>query len=686
MAGMSLAKWSLALLAVSLCPIRCEELYLRLRGVALQQLSERKQRVAAITTREQFEQRRAEVRRTLLSMMGGLPGERTPLNLRRTGTLDRGDYRIEKIVFESQPKLYITANLYVPATGTPPYAAVLQPTGHSVAAKARAFYQTLGLGLVKQGFVVLTYDPTGQGERRIFFDPVVGDSRVGGATTTEHTMVGVQSLLAGESMARYMVWDGMRAIDVLQSLPYVDPKKIGVSGCSGGGTLTAYLAALDDRLQAAAPACYITDWEDQLPGTGPQDAEQQFPDQFAKGLNHADLVQAFAPKPYLICSTSEDYFPIDGSRKTFEESRRIWGLFGAADRIGTAYDAGPHGTTKKQREAIAAWMKRWLRGESGEILPEPAYQTEHEEDLLCTPTGQVATSLGGETPSTLNIARLSAIKPAGPVTAEIIRRLTRWESWTGPLDIRAGTPTEKDGVRATPLSFASAPGWRLEALLIEPPPAKSRRKAVLYLDDARGDAAELAQLGYAVLALRPSGIGEKTVNGQPYSHAWFGNDKLAWLAMMTGRPLVGLRIQDILRGVDVLRERGLLHGEECIGFAKGRTLSADLLHAAVLDKRIGAVAIEGGLVSYASIVRTPMHQGILELAIPGVLGEYDLPDLVAAVAPRPVWMVNLRSPMSRPVFLREARAEYQRAGAGNRLRIGLRREEEPLVAAFPELR
>ena len=97
-------------------------------------------------------------------------------------------------------------------------------------------------------------------------------------------MVGVQSLLAGESIARYMVWDGIRGIDLLQSLPIVDGERIGVSGCSGGGTLTAYIAALDGRVKVAAPSCYITSWEDQLRGTGPQDAEQQFPDQLLDGF------------------------------------------------------------------------------------------------------------------------------------------------------------------------------------------------------------------------------------------------------------------------------------------------------------------------------------------------------------------------------------------------------------------
>jgi cephalosporin-C deacetylase-like acetyl esterase len=692
-----------AVLSVSSAlPAAPEELFLRLRQVALRQLSERKQRVAAITTQQQFEPRRAEVRRLLLRMMGGLPERRTALNLRRMGTLERGDYRVEKVVYESQPNFYVTANLYVPAKGKPPYAAVVQPTGHSLASKSRAFYQTLALGLVKQGFVVLTYDPTGQGERRIFFDRALGDSLVGNSTTVEHSMVGIQSLFLGESIARYMVWDGMRAIDVLQSLPYVDPQKIGVSGCSGGGTLTAYLAALDDRLQAAAPSCYITDWEDQILGTGPQDAEQQFPRQFEQGLNHADLVEAFAPKPYLICSTTEDFFPIAGSRKTFEESKRIYELFGAGDRIGIAYDSGPHGTTKKQREAIYAWMRRWLRGESGEISPEPAYETEYEDDLRCTPTGQLSTSLGGETPSTLNIARLSAVKPMGRQSAERlvaeIKRLTRWEAWAGPLDIRASASTERDGIRLTPLSFESAPGWRIEALLVEPPAAKSRHKSVLYIADRpgsalSGDLAGFAQLGYTALALRPSGIGERNVNGSSSWGPWFGNEGLPWLALMVGKPLVGLRIQDIVRGVDVLRGRGLLFGGECVGFAKGRTLAADLLHAAVLDRRIAAVALEDSLLSYASIVRTPLHQGILEMVIPGVIGKYDLPDLVAALAPRPLCLLNVKSPMAKPVPLNEVQREYERAqaaysaaGAAGRLRLGLRREEESLTAAYPEYR
>lgn len=655
-----------------------------LMKLAQQQLSARKDLISAIRTREQFEARRAEVRKQLVKMIGGFPGERSPLNVRKVGVLDRGDYRIEKIIYESQPRFYVTANLYVPQTGQPPYPAVLQPVGHSQSAKSRAFYQTLGLGLVKNGFVVLTYDPIGQGERTIYYDAALGGSRVGGPTA-EHEMAGIQSLLGGQSIAHYMVWDGMRSLDVLQSLTYVDPKRLGVSGCSGGGTMTAYLAALDERVQVAAPSCYITDWEDQLAGTGPQDAEQQFPDQLKNGLNHADLVEAFAPKPYLIASTTEDFFPIAGSRKAFEESQRIYSLFDAKVKIATSYDGGPHGTTQKQREAIYAWMNRWLNGGSGEIVPESTFQTEHEEDMLCTTTGQVATSLGGETPSTWNMRRLSKLTPPRPLLSgnpeldalranlkREIPRLTRYEASHRPLAVKTGKQTERKGYRLTQLSYETVAGRTVGAMLAEPSGALPKRGAVLLVGEALIDEIdELAELGYTVLTMDQT-----------------SNPKTTWLALMVGKTMVGMRIDDILRGIDLLSEKGLLIGGKCLGYGKGFA-AAELLHAAVMDERISELVIDGGLLSYASIGRTPIHRQIFDSVIPGVLGHYDLPDLVAALAPRPVTLLGLRSPLGNQVFKREVRAEYKyaeaaytAAGASAKLKVAIRREAEGVATVL----
>ena len=160
---------------------------------------------------------------------------------------------------------------------------------------------------MKKGFIVLTYDPIGQGERLQYFDLEKGESRVGGSTK-EHSYVGAQCFIAGNSIARHMIWDGIRGIDYLLTREEVDPKRIGLTGLSGGGTLTSYIAAFDARVHAAAPQCYITSFKRLLESIGPQDGEQNFYHGIARGIDHADLLEVRAPKPALVLATTRDYF------------------------------------------------------------------------------------------------------------------------------------------------------------------------------------------------------------------------------------------------------------------------------------------------------------------------------------------------------------------------------------------
>jgi cephalosporin-C deacetylase-like acetyl esterase len=679
-----------------------------LQKIADEQLAARRTRIEAITTPEQVRARQKEIRRILLDSIGGLPPERTPLKLRRTGSLDRGDYRVDKIIYESQPGFYITANLYVPQTGASRYPAVLHPLGHSLTGKSRAFYQTISIGLVRQGFVVLTYDPIGQGERRIFFDGQIEDSLVGGATS-EHQMVGVQSLPAGESVARYRIWDGMRSIDLLESLPEVDPDRMGIAGCSGGGTLTAYIATLDDRLKVAVPACYMSAWEEQLPGTGPQDAEQQFFDQLKLGLSHGDFAIAFAPKPYLICSTTEDFFPLEGARRTFEEARRLYRLMNAGDKIAWFVGPGGHGMPKQSREALYSWMKRWLQNEEGPAS-EGEIVLEYEEDLHATDTGQVGTSLGGETASTLNIRRARTIQPQRPALHEPgavekwrdsvrdeLRSALRLEAATFALNLRKLETVRRTGYHVEQLVYDGG-GRYVPAYLCRPSGPQKQRGALLYVDQRGkaaalaedGDAAVLARAGYAVLTIDLSGLGETRSDWGGYSDNWFGPDKIIWLALMVGRPLAGLRVEDILRGIDLLASEGLLRNG-VTGFGKGLA-GAHVLFAAALDERIHSVLLEDSLVSYRAAAEAPIHRRLFEILLPGVLSKFDLPDIAAAVAPRPLSLVNAVSPMQQRLLLRAAEKEweparhaYEALGAGDQLRIGLRREGSFVTDAYPEL-
>ncbi len=652
--------------------------------LAKEQLAARRSAIGRIGSQTEAEARGQWARDTLRRLMGGLPEERTPLNLQRRGQVDRGAYRLEKIAFESQPRFFVTANLYIPQIGRPPYPAVLQPTGHSLTAKSRELYQRLSIGLAHYGFVVLTYDPLGQGERRIFYDAELRDSKVG-STTVEHQMVGIQALLGGESLARMMVWDAIRGLDVLASLPEVDPQKLGIAGCSGGGTVTAYVAALDERVQAAAPACYMSSWEEQLAGTGPQDAEQQFPDQLRAGFDHADFVWAFAPKPYLICSTTQDFFPLAGARRTYEEGRQAYARLGAADRLGWFSGPGGHGMRADTRAAIYAFFRQWLKGEPPGAAPEPPHRIELDEDLQATPTGQVATSLGGETASELQRRRLAAIpRPAPGDVAALIPEVTRASPSAGELRLRRVGQAQAGEYRVEKLIFEGEPGLPVPALLYHP--RQRRRPPVLYADAAgkdAPDAAALAQRGHPVLAVDLAGAGETATRRDSYSATWFPQDKTIWLALMTGRTLTGVRITEIRRALEVMRAVGLEGG--IVGVGKGG-LAIPLLHAAVLEPRVRELYLEETLVSYRALARAPVHRQVFDLVLPGVLRAYDLDDLVSALAPRRVRLVNLCNALGQPLpageveeWYARARERYRAAGAAGHFEIGRRREGEALA-------
>ena len=379
-----------------------------LTGIAKQYWTARAERVARIRTPAGVKERQAYIRAKLLEEIGGFP-EKTPLNARITGTLEREGYRVEKLIFESQPRYYVTANVYVPTTGKRPYAAVLGTAGHSGEGKAAEIYQRAWIGLAKRGFLVLAYDPPGQGERLQYLN-ADGKSPFNPGGTGEHTMAGRQCLLTGTNIARYMIWDGIRAFDYLLTRPDVDPKRIAVAGNSGGGTQSSYLAAFEPRLAAAAPSCYITSWEKLWSGPGPQDAEQDFAGFLADGLDFPDFLIAFAPKPIHMATAIKDFFPIDGARATYAEARRVFGVLGAADRAGYFEYDDTHGWSKPRREATYRWFEKWLHGreDSG---AEPEFKVEVPKDLNCTPTGQVATSLKGETVQSLNRALAERLYP-----------------------------------------------------------------------------------------------------------------------------------------------------------------------------------------------------------------------------------------------------------------------------------
>jgi cephalosporin-C deacetylase-like acetyl esterase len=672
--------------------------------IALQLLAERERLVAQLSTREGVEGRQRFIREKILQAIGALP-ERTPLNPRVTGILKRNGYRIEKIIFESQPAFYVTANLYLPETGRAPYPGILMPLGHESGGKAHEAWQRLAITFAKNGFAILLYEPISQGERVQLYDSDLGESKVRQATN-EHTLAGTQCLLLGHNFARHRIWDGMRALDYLISRPEVDSSRIGCTGNSGGGTLTAYLSALDDRIKVAAPSCYLTNWKSLLETIGPQDAEQNLPPFLADGLDHGDFVTAFAPKPYLFLSATRDFFPIAGTRQTFREAKRLYGLMGAEERLNMIEADDEHGYTRPRRLAAYRWMNRWLKGMDTPI-DEPEVEIESVEDLRCTTTGQVSSSLGGETIFSINLAEARKVKPNRGVisTPEDLRRfqseiraqvqrLTAFEKPAGSPDAHAYGEIARDGYRIEKLLIGGDSA--IPALLFKPDGPESARRTILYVHEngkraeasVGGEIEDLVRGGAMVMAIDLRGRGETR---EESDRVWdiFGHFESAMTALLVGKTLVGLRAQDVIRAVDSLAARRDVEMDSLSAFGKGDA-SVVLLHAAALDDRIKRVTLEEMLISYESVAAWKIHQEVFESVVPAALANYDLPDLAASLAPRRLQIINAVNPRGQRIETRQVKREYEvaqkayaAAGASQSFSVAERNPGKKLTAFVP---
>ena len=217
----------------------------------------RKARYDAVRTETDLLQVQRETRLKLLDIIGGLPEEKTPLNPLITGTIRMDGYHIEKLIFESLPGFHVSALVYVPDGAQAHRPAVLVACGHAATGKSYPAYQKICGRLALRGYVVLCWDPVGQGERSQFWDTARAESRYN-RICGEHAVMGNAAYLAGANLARWEVWDGIRALDYLFTRPEVDSTRISITGSSGGGFQTSFIGALDRRIGVVVPSCYIS--------------------------------------------------------------------------------------------------------------------------------------------------------------------------------------------------------------------------------------------------------------------------------------------------------------------------------------------------------------------------------------------------------------------------------------------
>jgi cephalosporin-C deacetylase-like acetyl esterase len=632
--------------------------YKNLSSEAFEQLDKREKDISLLRSKEDWLKRQELVSRKFKNLIGQFP-EKTSLNARVTGVLKRDGYQVEKLIYESMPGYFVTAALFIPNKIRGKAPAILNAIGHSTQSFRRDIYQHVIINLVKKGFIVLTYDQIGQGERLQYYDAKTGKSRF--ASTTEHSYPGAQCFISGYSPAKYFIWDGIRGIDYLLTRREVDPERIGMTGLSGGGTSTAFIAAIDDRILAAAPTCFITNYKYIFKSIGPQDAEQNIYHFLSEGLDHADLIELRAPKPTLIVATTRDFFSIQGARETFREAKMAYKALGEEDFLQmTEADYG-HGFTRKNNEATYAFFQEFLNNpgdssdEEVDIIPE--------KDLQVTETGQLSTALHSETIYSLNKgvvenqvtklqlsrSRENADDHIAAVTTEA-RRLSGFEDPTSyGSAIFSGRYLKKEYILDKYLIPGSG-DYMLPVALFRPV-EKSKNQVVLILDEQgmKHTAIEdslmvhsMLKQGYSVLLFDVRGIGSLGP-GYLKGDAYIDNTSFnQWFAgILTNKSIVGMRAEDILRIVNFIKsDNGEF--ETITALAIGAT-GSELLHAAVFEDDIQKICLLKPFISFADIALSKDYlPAYITSTVAGAIEKYDLSDLMAAICPRKILIINPR--------------------------------------------
>ncbi len=666
----------------------------------------------SLETPEQWDQHIGRIREFLRSETGPFP-DRSPMNARTTRRFERDDYVVENVLFESRPNFLVSGNLYLPKGHDGRRPAVLNVIGHYAEGKAAEHVQRRSIEQARKGFVAFAIDGLGQGERQIEAYTREANQRplASNSPGGVHKTIGHQAILAGTHSFNIMAWDAIRAIDYLIARPEVDPEQIACTGASGGGMLTTYLLPFEPRIKVAIPTCNPNTYSYHVHLPSGSDHENVFFGAFAAGIDmRGDPLFAHAPRPLLINATRDDH--LNPPRGTWELGAwldKLYGVLDAPTRFQVSMTDGPHGYLKGPREAAYAWLLRWMGDGSGDS-EEGDFTIETEEDLWASPDGDVYQLPRSREPHELITEHLRNNSPASresgtPAALATLREDLRHELATLLRIERVAGPPQFDelAVRTTgrrillPLQIRPEQGIVLPGVFIESinrtgaekvwqrketragPWIESSRvvsegPVVLYLHEGGKEAIvrdsavvdELLEGGVRILAVDLRGMGE-TAPGRESWH-W---DYLA------GKPIFGQRVQDICACVEWLRRPRIRKTGVTI-WAQGVT-AAYASFAALWCDGIDGLILEDPLTAFESVVSTRLPAYGDEILIPGLLEQFDLPQIYQSLAPRPVTLINpLLGDQSR-ASADEVRASYAAveeayAAAGTRAHWSVRAE------------
>jgi dienelactone hydrolase len=588
--------------------------------------------------------------------------------LRQVGVIERPDHVVEKLVWETLPGSEVPAHLYRPRAAAGRLPAVLFVPGHWWAdSKSRPDFQAFSLNLARLGFVVLAYDPFGQGER--------------GISWRDHRRT--ETLLAGVAQQAIVDYESLCALEVLLARVDVDPERIGITGASGGGYASWVLAALDPRIKVVVPVVGTSEFLEQIQACRPldwYDAREHC--HFVPGLlrfaNNHELLTLAAPRPLLVIAAHKDEsFPLPGIREVVGYGEKLYAALGVPERLGYFEDADEgHGYQRRKREAAYGWLLRWLAGTGdGRPVAEPATETLPWDaaELRSFPPGEnrpAGPAINSWTRAALDALPRGEDAPAAEHLERALAEVLGLPLWTArllstPKLVRSPAPATPavSAASATPaaspagdvtverVTWTGTDGVTVPAILLSPPPPW--KGALLGASDAGKEALlehaavrAALEAGHAVLLADPRGLGELRTTKEGWVFA---------VSLLLGESFVGRQALDLLAGWRGLLALPALEGKPIGLLGSGPFASLAATATAVLEPRAAWLVAEGGFASFRSFAeRERSLRASYTLAAPGeertaaidreipaalvpfdVLRRFDIADLLASLAPRP---------------------------------------------------
>lgn len=575
-------------------------------------------------------------------------------NVRCTGVIQRPGYRIEKLVYETLPGVEVPAHLYLPQNGTASSPAILFVPGHWWPdAKTKTDFQAFCITAARLGFVVLTYDPVGQGER--------------GISQRDHRRT--ELLAVGVAQQAIIDFESSCALELLLLRPEVDRTRVGMTGASGGGYNSWIVPSLDPRIAVTVPVVGTSEFHEQLSVVRERDwydAKEHC--HFVPGLlryaNNHEFVAMIAPRPLLIIAAHNDHsFRIPGNRAVAEYAKGLYRSIGAPDRMGYFEDETEgHGYQKKKREAAYGWFLKWLRNEGdGSPREEPTVDPPPWDapELRCFPAGENR-SAG---PGLVALARaLSALPSSHPDPSAVPALLARAlgislePRLTASSKLERGPSEPRGGCMVERVSWTGRDDVTVAAVLFSPPGPWAG--AILAAADEgketlapRPFVREALQAGMAILAADVRGAGELATGKPGWTFA---------VSLLLGENFVGRQAMDLVGGWRALSVLPELEGKPVAIFGSGPFMAQAALYAAVLEPRVAGVYTQGGFRSFRNFIDRPatapasytlartgeekaagIDRELPAALIPfDVLRHFDLSDLAVSIEPRPGWMTD----------------------------------------------